>query len=112
MFTDDQEAHVGASAFLTATSGITSDLLGIGQSSRDVPADLDAMARICDEHVSSVLAQVPSICTVGPVERERGAFGNGESVVVRFEVSCQGTRDQVIGVIGGFSRLSLTERLP
>jgi hypothetical protein len=112
VYTDDQVASVGANAFLSATSGITSGYFGTSQRSTDVPADLDAMAAVCDAHVGHVASQVPSICTLGPIERERGEFANGRSTVTGFDLSCQGTRDEVIGVIGGFGRLSLTARLP
>jgi len=113
VYTDDQDANLRAGAYLNATSGITSSgFLGASQYTWDVPADLDAMAAICDAHVERVLTQIPGICTVGPVAHERGEFGNGASVVTSFDFSCQGTRDEVVGVIGGFSRLSLTERLP
>jgi hypothetical protein len=112
VFTDDQAANVSAGAYLNATSGITSGFYGTSQRSTEVPADLDAMAEICEAHISHVLSQVPSICTLGPIEREQGEFGNGASTVSRFDFSCQGTRDEVIGVIGGFSRLVLTVPLP
>lgn len=112
VFTDEQEANVSAGSFLYATSGIASDFFGSNQSSRDVPADLDVMATICEGHISRVLSEVPSICALGPIEAGRGEFGNGARVFSGFDFSCQGTRDQVIGVIGGFSRLSLTLRLP
>jgi hypothetical protein len=112
VYTDEQAANVSVYAWLSATSGITSGFSGASQSSVEVPADLDAMAKICEAHISQVLSQVPSICTLGPIERERGEFGNGASTVSRFDFSCQGTRDEVIGVIGGFSRLSLTVRIP
>jgi hypothetical protein len=112
VYTDEQAAQVSANVFLSATSGITDGLFGAAQNSANVPADLDAMAAICEDHVGEVLAQVPAICTLGPVAHEGGEFGNGANVVVRFDFSCQGTRDEVIGVIGGFSRLSLTARLP
>jgi len=112
VFTDDQPADVSAYANLNATSGITSGFYGTGQRSTEVPADLDAMAEICEAHISSVLSQVPSICTLGPIDRGQGEFGNGASTFSQFDFSCQGTRDEVIGVIGGFSRLSLTARMP
>lgn len=112
VFTDDQAANVSAGAFVNATSGIVSGFFGTFRRSQDVPADLDEMAVICEAHISQVLSQVPSICTLGPVERERGEFGNGASIASGFDFSCQGTRDEVIGVIGGFSRLPLTVRLP
>jgi hypothetical protein len=112
VFTDDQAANVSTFSYVNATSGITSGFFGTGQSSVEVPADLNAMAEICEAHISHVLSQVPSICTLGPIERERGEFGNGASTVSRFDFSCQGTRDEVIGVIGAFSRLPLTARLP
>lgn len=112
VYTDEQPASVTAGAFMSATSGITNGFFGTSQNSTDVPADLDAMAGICENHIGSVLAEVPSICALGPVERERGAFGNGSTVVARFDFSCQGTRDQVIGVIGGFSRIPLGALTP
>jgi hypothetical protein len=112
VYTDEQAARVSAAAWLSATSGITSGFYNSSQSSVEVPADLDTMAEICAAHIGQVLSQVPAICTLGPVEHERGEFGNGASTVSRFDFSCQGTRDEVIGVIGGFSRLSLTARTP
>ncbi len=112
VFTDDQSAQVSAGAFMQATSGITSGFFGTRQRSQEVPADLDAMAKICDTHISHSLSQIPSICTLGPIERERGEFGNGASVGSGFDFSCQGTRDEVIGVLGGFTRLPLTALLP
>lgn len=112
VYTDDQSAQVSAGAFVSATSGITADFFGTRQRSLEIPADLDAMAEICEAHISHVLSQVPPICTLGPVERERGEFGNGASIVSQFDFSCQGTRDEVISVIGGFTRLPLTARLP
>jgi hypothetical protein len=111
LFTDAQAANVSAAAYLYATSGITDGLYSTGQSSRDVPADLAAMAALCEAHVGIVAGQVPAICTLGEIQREQGEFGNGSSTVARFDFSCQGTRDEVIGVIGGFSRLALTVRL-
>jgi hypothetical protein len=108
VYTDGQDANVGAHAYLSATSGITDGFYGLGRSITDVPAELPAMAQICDDHVREVITRVPNICTLGPVERDGGVFGNGESTGVWFDFSCQGTRDQVIGVIGGFSRLALT----
>lgn len=112
VYTDEQAAGVSAGAYVSATSGITSGFFGLSQRSVEVPDDLDAMAEICEAHIGDVLSQVPSFCSLGPVERERGEFGNGASTVSRFDFSCQGTRDEVIGVIGGFSRLPLTARLP
>jgi len=113
VFTDEQAANVSVNAYVNATSGITSGFYGTSQRSADVPADLDAMAEICEAHIGQVLSQVPSICALGPIEREQGEFANGTSTVSRFGFSCQGTRDEVIGVIGGFSRLALTTaRLP
>jgi hypothetical protein len=112
VFTDDQPASISAGSYLSATSGITSGLFGTSQRSVAVAADLEAMARICDAHVAQVVSQVPPICTLGPIARERGAFGNGSTTVVRFDFSCQGTRDEVVGVIGGMSRLTLTARVP
>lgn len=111
VYTDDQDANIGAYAYLSATSGITDGYYGAGQSTRDVPADLDRMAEICAGHVEQVVAQVPEVCTLGPVVHERSVFGNGSSAYSSFDFSCQGTRDQVIGVIGGFGRLSLTALL-
>jgi hypothetical protein len=112
VYTDDQPASIGINTYLSATSGITSDFFPIGQSSQAVPADLDAMSEICEANVGEVIGQVPGICTLGPIENERGTWGNGSSVSHLFEFSCQGSRDQVIGVIGLFSRTSLTLRLP
>jgi hypothetical protein len=112
VFTDDQATEISTYTYLNATSGITTNFYGNGQRSTNVPADLDAMAEICVTHVNEVLSQVPDVCTLGPIELEQGEFGNGASTTSRFEFSCQGTRDEVIGVIGGFTRLSLTTRLP
>jgi hypothetical protein len=112
VFTDDQTANVWVGAQLNATSGITSGFFGTSQRSIDVPADLAAMAAICQAHVSDVFAQAPPICSLGPIGEEQGEFGNGASTYSSFDFSCQGTRDEVIGVIGRFSRLSLTRRLP
>jgi hypothetical protein len=111
VFTDDQPANVWAGAQLNATSGITSGFFGTSQRSTQVPADLDAMAALCVAHVGDVFSQAPSICALGPISSEQGEFGNGASTTSSFDFSCQGTRDEVIGVIGGFSRLSLTARL-
>jgi hypothetical protein len=111
VFTDDQAADVSATSYVNATSGITSGFYGTSQRSTEVPADLDVMAEICEAHIADVLSQVPSICALGPIEREQGEFGNGASTVSRFDFSCQGTRDEVIGVIGGFSRLAQIARL-
>jgi hypothetical protein len=107
VYTDDQPPMLGAYIDLTATSGITSGFNGPLQGSFDGPADLDAMAAICEAHVDSVVADAAAICAVGPIRSDRGTFGNGESVDVRFSFSCQGTRDEVIGVIGSFSRHAL-----
>lgn len=111
VFTDEQRAQIYAGSYLSATSGIAVGLFPTGQTSTDVPADLDAMVKICDGHVAEVRAQVPPLCTLGPLVSERGEFGNGASVHVQFDFSCQGGRDQVVGVIGGFSRLSLVSAL-
>jgi len=112
VFTDDQGAYVRAGAQLNATSGITSGFYGTSQTASDPPADLAAMAETCRAHVDQVFAQVPAICSVGRIVSEQGEFSNGASVYSTFEFSCQGTRDEVIGVIGGFSQLSLTTPLP
>jgi hypothetical protein len=111
VYTDDQAANINATFYADATSGITSGFYGTSSRSTDVPADLDAMAEICDAHIGHALAETPVICTLGPVYRERGDFGNGSSAVSGFDFSCQGARDEVIGVIGAFSRLALTARL-
>jgi hypothetical protein len=111
VYTNDPP-HLGASAYLSATSGITAGYFGTSQYSAAAPADLDALAEACDTHVERVFSQAPAICVLGPVTRYRQEYTNGTSVGAGFEFSCQGTRDEVVGVIGGFSRLSLTERLP
>ena len=107
VYTDEQKPEIYAAAWLSATSGITQDYYGAGNSSRNVPADLVAMAAICDAHVEKVLAMIPGICALGPVVNEGGAFGNGENVSSRFNFSCQGSRNAVIGVIGGFSQVAV-----
>jgi hypothetical protein len=112
VYTDGQPAQVAVYTFLTATSGITSGLYGPSRSSENVPADLDALAAICDAHVERVVSHFPAICALGPIDRSRNEFGNGSGTGARFDFSCQGTRDEVIGVIGGLSRLTLTDRLP
>jgi hypothetical protein len=112
IYTDDQPPSIQTYSYVTATSGISSDFYPIGQSSNEAPADLDAMSDICEANVGQVIGQVPGICVVGPVLVERGTWGNGSGVFHSFDFSCQGTRDQVIGVIGVFSRVSLTARLP
>jgi hypothetical protein len=112
IYTDDQGVNIWAGAQLNATSGITSGFFGTSQRASEVPADLPAMAEICRAHVDQVSSQVPVICSVGQIANEQYVFGNGTSVSARFDFSCQGTRDEVIGVIGGFSRLSLTTPLP
>ena len=60
--------------------GLNLDYYGSGNSSRDIPADLDAMITICAAHVEEVLSMVPAIFVLGPVVSEGGAFGNGENV--------------------------------
>jgi hypothetical protein len=112
VYTDEQRAHVSTGTWLSATSGITDGYYGSGQHSNEVPEDLDAMDSICEPHITRVLAQVPSFCAVGPIENERGEWGNGASTAWQFEFSCQGSRDEVMSVIGGFGRMALTERLP
>lgn len=112
VYTDDQDPQVSVYSYLSATSGITDDFYGPGRSSSNVPPDLDAMASICEEHVSTAYSSLPQICATGSVRHERGAFGNGESVSSSFDFSCQGTRDQVIGVIGLISRMPLQAQLP
>ena len=112
IFTDDQPPEISTWSYLSATSGITQGFGGTGQRSTDVPADLDAMAGICDEHVANVRANVPAICTLGALDRERSTWGNGQGVSASFSFSCQGTRDEVMGVIGAFSRLPLQILLP
>jgi len=107
VFTDQQEPEINAGAWLSATSGITQDYYGAGNSSKNVPADLDAMAAICDAHVEKVLSMIPGICALGPVVKEGGVFGNGENVTSRFNFSCQGSRNAVIGVIGGFGQVAV-----
>lgn len=108
VYTDDQVPYVYAVAYLTATSGITDGFNTPSDSSTDVPSDLGALTAICDGHIARVLTQVSPSCTIGPVRDEGGAFGNGASASSSFGFSCQGTRDEVIGVIGSFSRLPLT----
>ena len=112
VYTDDQAANIWAGAQLNATSGITSGFFGTSQRASEVPADLAAMAEICRTHVSHVFSQAPAICSIGRIASEQGEFGNGASVSSGFDFSCQGTRDEVIGVIGGFSSLPLTTPLP
>jgi len=112
VFTDDQAPYVWAGAQLNATSGITSGFFGPSQAASNPPADLAAMAGICRAHVDQVFAQAPAICSVGRITSGQGEFANGASVYSTFDFSCQGTRDEVIGVIGGMSQLSLTMPLP
>jgi hypothetical protein len=112
IYTDGQPASVATFSSLNATSGITTGFYGPSQSSENVPADLDAMAAICDAHLERIIAQVPGICALGPISRSRGDWGNGSGTGAQFAFSCQGTRDEVIGVIGALSRTTLTERLP
>jgi hypothetical protein len=111
VYTDEQLPDISAGSYLYATSGITSGYYGNSQRATDVPADLEAMAEICDRHIGGVVTQMPQICTLGPVATDGGEFGNGASVGSSFEFSCQGTRDAVIGVIGTLGRIALTERL-
>lgn len=108
VFTDEQPPNISLGTFLNATSGITSDLDGLWSRTRDVPADLDAMAEICEAQIGRIASGAPEICTIGPVYSERGEFGNGTSTYSRFDFSCQGTRNEVIAAIGSFSRMSLT----
>jgi hypothetical protein len=112
VYSDDQEPEVSTYAYLSATSGITDGFYGTGNASHNVPADLQVMVGICQEHVDTVYAHMPRVCTLGDIRQEQGAFGNGESVSVNFDFSCQGTRDEVVGVIGQLSRLSLMAHLP
>jgi len=112
IYTDDQEPEVSTYTYLAATSGITDGFYGSGNASRNVPADLQVMAGICQEHVDNVYGHMPRVCTLGEIERQQGTFGNGESVSIHFAFSCQGTRDEVIGVIGQLSRLSVIAHLP
>jgi len=112
VYTDEQKPNIYASAWLSATSGITQDYYGAGSSSSNVPADLAAMAAICEAHVEKVLSMIPGICALGRVENEGGVFGNGEAVSSRFNFSCQGSRNAVIGVIGGFSQVAVMVPLP
>lgn len=112
IFSDEQVPEINAGAWFSATSGITQDYYGAGNSSRNVPADLDAMASICDAHVETVLAMIPGICALGPVVQEGGVFGNGENISSRFNFSCQGSRNAIIGVIGGFSHVTVIVPLP
>lgn len=112
VYTDDQTPNIDAYAWLHATSGITSGYYGTGQNNHEAPADLDAMAQICLTHVSEVTEMVPNICTVGPISSRRSEWGNGAGASSTFDFSCQGTRDEVMDVIGGFGRIALTHRLP
>ena len=109
-FTDGQPSDISVGSYLGATSGITSGFASPHRSIH-VPADLDQMAAHCSAHISDVHAQIPSICTLGEIEHHRGEFGNGASVGSEFAFSCQGTRDEVIGVIGELGRLALSARL-
>jgi hypothetical protein len=112
VYTDGQPASVATFSSLNATSGITAGFYGPSQSTENVPADLDAMAAICDAHLERIIARVPGICALGPISRSRSDWGNGSGAGAHFAFSCQGTRDEVIGVIGALSRTTLTERLP
>ena len=111
VFSDGQAPNVSASAYLNAASGITADFFGNSRAAREVPTDLEAMSAICDAHVSPVQGEVPSICAVGAIEQGRGEFGNGASTGSSFAFSCQGTRDEVVGVIGAVSRAPISTPL-
>lgn len=112
VYTDEQEPEISAYVYFSATSGLTQNYYGSGQNSRDVPADLDAMAAICEAHVEEILSMAPGICALGPVVSGGGVFGNGENIGSSFDFSCKGTRNAVIGVIGGFSRAAVIAPLP
>ncbi len=109
---DEYPPYIYAAVYLSATSGIASDFDAPYQQSLAVLGDLDALAAACEKHVVQVSSQAPSICAVGAVSNESSPSSNASTVTSRFAFSCQGTRDEVIGVIGVFSRLSLVTQLP
>ena len=96
--------------YLGATSNLTSGYHPPFRRSRDVPADLEAMSEICRAQLDVVRSQIPSICVVGEMEDEGGEFGNGASISSAFQFSCQGTRNEVIDVVGTLGRVVIQSR--
>ena len=105
IFTDEQPASISVGIYLGATSNLTSGYFTPSRRSHDVPADLGAMSEICRTHLELARSEMPSICVLGVNENEGGEFGNGASINFSFQFSCQGTRDEVIGVIGRLGEL-------
>jgi hypothetical protein len=76
--------------------------------SLDVPSDLDALAALCSRHVGAARAAAPEICALGSTRSRLEESSNAMTTMSSFEFSCQGSRDEVIATIGGFSRLVVT----
>ena len=111
VYTDEQPAEITLWLFLSATSGIADGYPGVSRASNEVPGDLDAMAALCEDRVAHAVSRAPAICGLAPIRRDGGEFGNGASTGASFGFSCQGARDEVMDVIGGLSRLALTDPL-
>ena len=111
-FTDEQNASIAVSFYLGATSNLTSGYSAPSRRTQSVPADLDTMSEICRTQVDTARSQMPSICAIGATEEEGGEFGNGASISMSFQFTCQGTRNEVIGVVGELARLIVNSRIP
>jgi hypothetical protein len=89
-----------------ATSGITSGLSTTSRGLSELPADLNVLAQLCDDHLTNVLPLMPPSCAVGPVGPGGEAFP-GSSVGVAFSFSCQAVRDSIMSTISLLSRIPL-----
>lgn len=101
------EPYVSTYLDLSATSGIASDFSPY-QDTLDVPGDLDALAALCEAHLAAVAGQIPALCAVAPIRSELSSSSNAGTSYSQLRFSCQGDRDDVIGVIGTLSRALLT----
>ena len=111
-YTDEQSAEITVSFYLGATSSLTSGYSAPYRRTRNVSADLGTMSEICRTQVDTARARMPSVCALGVIEEEGGEFGNGASISLSFQFTCEGTRNEVIGVVGELARLIVGSRLP
>ena len=104
VYSDGQNQNVQAVVYFSGTSDLVSEFAPLPAETRDAPADLEEMDRICASHLEEARASASSICTLTPVTTFRGEFGNGASSGRSFRFVCEGRRDAVIRAVGGFSR--------
>jgi hypothetical protein len=104
VFSDGQGPRIQAIVYLSGTSDLVSDFAPLPSEAVDVPAELDAMDRICASNLESARASAPPNCTLTAISVTRGVFGNGSSSGSSFSFVCEGRRDAVIRAVAAFSR--------